>query len=137
MDQRRNFESMRKAKNNSTHNLANCTTDFCHNGGSCVENLGGSDQQQQICYCTPGFQGTTCQYDVNECVVENGQCQHECVNGQNVESDKRFIIVLVIGSFYCRCYPGYELEEKGGKKCIGENHDELEQTINTYIFRRQ
>lgn len=34
----------------------------------------------------------------------NGGCEHECVN--------------VVGSFYCRCYSGFELAENG-VNCIG------------------
>ncbi|KJH45110.1 EGF-like domain protein [Dictyocaulus viviparus] len=39
---------------------------------------------------------------VNECVVDNGGCHHDCVN--------------TIGTFYCRCWSGFELEANG-KNC--------------------
>ncbi|VDN38077.1 unnamed protein product [Cylicostephanus goldi] len=40
--------------------------------------------------------------DINECVADNGGCHHDCVN--------------TIGTFYCRCWAGFELEENG-KTC--------------------
>ncbi|VDM81107.1 unnamed protein product [Strongylus vulgaris] len=43
--------------------------------------------------------------DINECIVDNGGCHHDCVN--------------TIGTFYCRCWAGFELEENG-KTCKGE-----------------
>lgn len=43
--------------------------------------------------------------DVNECLVDNGGCHHDCVN--------------TIGTFYCRCYPGFQLDYDN-KKCIGK-----------------
>ncbi|KIH55384.1 calcium binding EGF domain protein [Ancylostoma duodenale] len=43
--------------------------------------------------------------DINECIVDNGGCHHDCVN--------------TIGTFYCRCWAGFELEENG-KHCKGE-----------------
>lgn len=33
--------------------------------------------------------------DINECEVENGQCEHTCVNTD--------------GSFFCMCRDGYKL----------------------------
>ncbi|PIO69603.1 EGF-like domain protein [Teladorsagia circumcincta] len=40
--------------------------------------------------------------DINECIADNGGCHHDCVN--------------TIGTFYCRCWSGFELEENG-KHC--------------------
>ena len=34
--------------------------------------------------------------DVNECLVNNGNCEHRCVN--------------TVGSYYCECNSGYMLE---------------------------
>ena len=42
--------------------------------------------------------------DVNECAVENGGCDHDCINLE--------------GSFECFCETGYELQSDG-KKCSG------------------
>jgi hypothetical protein len=81
--------------------LANCTADLCHNGGTCLPIRNGTEQ---ICDCLSGFTGAKCQYDVNECVVDNGGCAHDCVN--------------TIGTFYCRCWTGFVLSEDG-KNCNG------------------
>jgi len=43
--------------------------------------------------------------DINECVVNNGGCQHECCNTP--------------GSFTCSCPPGYQLTADG-RHCQGE-----------------
>jgi len=43
--------------------------------------------------------------DVDECLVNNAGCEHDCVN--------------TIGSFECRCHTGYFLAANG-KNCIGE-----------------
>ncbi|VDO36615.1 unnamed protein product, partial [Brugia timori] len=80
---------------------ASCTPELCHNGGTCQPST--SDKSEEICRCLPGFQGARCQYDINECLVENGGCPHDCVN--------------TIGTFYCRCFAGYQLDSDH-KKCI-------------------
>ncbi|KAK3531482.1 hypothetical protein QTP70_023267, partial [Hemibagrus guttatus] len=49
----------------------------------------------QVCECPSGFQGTRCQYDVNECEKSNGGCEGKCCN--------------TIGSFYCKCPEGSTL----------------------------
>uniref|UniRef100_A0A915AIW5 EGF-like domain-containing protein n=1 Tax=Parascaris univalens TaxID=6257 RepID=A0A915AIW5_PARUN len=79
---------------------ANCTPELCHNGGTCVPVQNGTEQ---VCYCPEGFQGTRCQYDINECLIDNGGCHHDCVN--------------TIGTFYCRCFPGFQLGSDR-TKCI-------------------
>ncbi|XP_075806922.1 EGF-like and EMI domain-containing protein 1 isoform X4 [Microtus pennsylvanicus] len=58
-----------------------------------------SDGDDQRCLCSQGFQGPHCQYDINECAVDNGGCQDQCCN--------------TIGSYYCRCQAGQKLEEDG------------------------
>ena len=39
--------------------------------------------------------------DIDECLTNNGGCSHICTN--------------VVGSYYCKCLPGYTLE--------ADNHD--------------
>nr|KAF6477906.1 hypothetical protein HJG59_010802 [Molossus molossus] len=65
----------------------------CFNGRRC------SDSEAQPCQCSEGFQGPRCQYDINECAVDNGGCQDQCCN--------------TIGSYYCRCQAGRKLGEDG------------------------
>ncbi|XP_069115078.1 fibrillin-1-like [Argopecten irradians] len=57
----------------------------CRNGGVCV---------QHKCRCPPGYQGITCQLDVNEC--SQYPCSHLCTN--------------IRGSYVCTCPPGFQLE---------------------------
>ena len=49
--------------------------------------------------------------DINECLIQNGGCHQQCVN--------------VIGSFYCRCFPGYELGDDS-RTCIDTNECKVE-----------
>ncbi|XP_014768046.1 multiple epidermal growth factor-like domains protein 6 [Octopus bimaculoides] len=74
-----------------------CSRGVCFNGGACN---GG---YMPACSCPPGFHGPRCQYDVNECAINNGGCEHRCSN--------------TIGSFYCKCPPGYQIGSDG-KGCI-------------------
>ncbi|ESO99452.1 hypothetical protein LOTGIDRAFT_158536 [Lottia gigantea] len=73
-----------------------CNSGVCFNGGQC---RGGYSQS---CSCPPGFQGPRCQYDVNECGINNGGCERECCNS--------------IGSFKCKCPQGFELAADG-RRC--------------------
>ncbi|XP_042314472.1 EGF-like and EMI domain-containing protein 1 [Sceloporus undulatus] len=68
-----------------------CSQGICFNGGKCSEGI------SPVCQCSVGFQGPRCQYDVNECTLENGGCQDQCCN--------------TIGSFYCKCPVGQKLGE--------------------------
>ena len=43
--------------------------------------------------------------DANECLYNNGNCSHTCVN--------------IAGSYYCVCYPGYILQSNQ-RDCEGE-----------------
>uniref|UniRef100_A0A8B9VAV0 Multiple EGF like domains 6 n=1 Tax=Anas zonorhyncha TaxID=75864 RepID=A0A8B9VAV0_9AVES len=79
---------------------AACSAGVCFNGGNCIE---GSSQ---LCLCPAGFQGPRCQFDVDECQVHNGGCQHRCVN--------------TLGSYYCECKPGFRLHTDG-RTCIVVN----------------
>lgn len=65
-----------------------CTSNPCRNGASCVDGLNGFN-----CTCTPFWNGTLCQLDVNECAVNNGGCPQPfsfCTNS--------------IGGFNCSSY---------------------------------
>ena len=44
--------------------------------------------------------------DINECDVENGGCEHNCINTP--------------GSYYCSCDDGYTLD-LGEEGCLREN----------------
>ena len=52
--------------------------------------------------------------DVNECFVNKGGCDHQCIN--------------TLGSYECKCNVGYSLAPDG-KRCIREY-----QVANIYIY---
>uniref|UniRef100_A0A2K6FJ90 Epidermal growth factor-like protein 7 n=1 Tax=Propithecus coquereli TaxID=379532 RepID=A0A2K6FJ90_PROCO len=57
----------------------------CQNGGSCV--------QPGRCRCPAGWQGDTCQSDVDECSTGGGGCPQRCVNTE--------------GSYWCQGWEGH------------------------------
>lgn len=40
---------------------ANCTSELCHNGATCIPAQNGTEE---ICQCSLGFQGSRCQYGI-------------------------------------------------------------------------
>ncbi|XP_048588685.1 neurogenic locus notch homolog protein 1 [Nematostella vectensis] len=62
---------------------------YCYNGGT---------PQQGYCSCKPGFTGTCCHNDINEC--DSSPCDHYCQN--------------TYGSYYCSCKSCYT---KYGNRC--------------------
>ncbi|KAH0630536.1 hypothetical protein JD844_013647 [Phrynosoma platyrhinos] len=65
-----------------------CPANPCANGGTCVITY-----PVIVCQCRPGFEGHTCQYDVNECFGDTNPCLNggQCINN--------------MGSFRCVCPP--------------------------------
>lgn len=57
----------------------------CQNGGSCV--------RPGRCHCPAGWQGGSCQTDVDECSAGGGGCAQRCVN--------------TAGSYWCQCWEGH------------------------------
>lgn len=70
-------------------NINDCSTNSCKNGATCHDLLGTFN-----CTCAPGFEGRTCDVDINECARAN-----LCMNGGTC--------VNLIGSSKCVC-KGYE-----------------------------
>uniref|UniRef100_A0A8C9YDI3 Growth arrest-specific 6 n=1 Tax=Sander lucioperca TaxID=283035 RepID=A0A8C9YDI3_SANLU len=51
-----------------------------------------------LCHCFTGWEGATCDKDVDECSKRNGGCDHDCNN--------------TMGSYRCSCHQGYMLVER-------------------------
>ncbi|XP_066927622.1 uncharacterized protein [Clytia hemisphaerica] len=92
-----------------------CTQPTCK--GNCNGN--GLCTGPNKCACTPGWQGPSCQTDINECLKNNGKCQQKCINYR--------------GTFKCQCDPGYILQKDGRscKFCIkcSEEYQQLEKRM--------
>lgn len=66
--------------------------------GECVK--GG------ICKCQSGFQGPSCEADVDECALGTSGCDHDCINSY--------------GSFRCLCKPGFDLDPRNNRTCVAK-----------------
>ena len=64
-----------------------CATDECVNDARCDDLW--NDYQ---CVCVPGYNGTFCEYDIDECVG------HLCLHGECVDG---------VNEYDCNCTPGY------------------------------
>nr|CAB3263079.1 uncharacterized protein LOC101242091 [Phallusia mammillata] len=108
-----------------------CGKTPCNNGGTCTAN-----GNQFSCSCVPGFTGSTCSGNINECVSQpcqnGGTCQDFvnkysclCPNGYEGNNCERTAITCAeepcqnggqcidgIGGFSCRCATGFT-----GKTC--------------------
>ncbi|XP_067143727.1 epidermal growth factor-like protein 7 [Centruroides vittatus] len=80
-----------QAKHDCTQAI--CTQE-CKNGGKC--------KKPDYCHCPLGWTGKCCDIDVNECVQDNGKCDHSCVN--------------MPGSYRCKCHEGFVLQSDG-RRC--------------------
>ncbi|XP_078282273.1 LOW QUALITY PROTEIN: protein crumbs homolog 2a [Rhinoraja longicauda] len=76
-----------------------CRFPLCMNNGTCHTTLGSL---QYNCTCLPGFTGTQCSVNINEC--ESNPCP-----GLHVDC------VEQVNGYSCRCSPGYE-----GENCTTE-----------------
>ncbi len=71
-----------------------CLMAICY--ASCVH---GTCVRPNYCSCRPGYTGSRCNKDINECMVQSNsvlQCDHICIN--------------TIGSYRCECNSGYLLD---------------------------
>lgn len=59
----------------------------CENRGIC--------KKPNKCSCSPGWTGSTCETDVDECLNGNTKCDHKCIN--------------IPGSYTCECHAGFNL----------------------------
>ena len=75
-----------------------CPKNHCTKNGKCV-----SDGSGFKCICKPGYAGSRCDQDIDEC-EPNNPCQHKCENTK--------------GSFKCHCHAGFIKNESDHTKCI-------------------
>jgi hypothetical protein len=74
------------------------------------------------CQCQPGFTGSKCEQDLNECELQN-DCEHICENTE--------------GSYICNCNSGHIVDPNNTMKCIDFNecettsHDCEQNCVNT------
>eukprot|EP00050_Salpingoeca_kvevrii_P022311 m.124425 g.124425 ORF g.124425 m.124425 type:complete len:2539 (-) comp9672_c1_seq2:155-7771(-) len=81
----------------TTTSPQNCEKDLyrtIHENTTCIHGtcLDGN------CICNLGWQGKACDIDVPECSVDNGGCEHACIEQA--------------GSFECECQDGFELRNQ-------------------------
>ncbi|XP_059822349.1 protein HEG [Hypanus sabinus] len=75
-----------------------CISNPCLNGGTCIND----HNSRRKCLCSPSWQGMNCSKDVDECLSNPCPSPAKCVNN--------------LGSFSCKCQPGYYFEK--GTGCI-------------------
>ncbi|XP_039624664.1 epidermal growth factor-like protein 8 isoform X2 [Polypterus senegalus] len=83
----------------------------CQNRGICLV--------PNVCTCPPGWTGSQCQTDINECQVQSRQCGHDCVNTP--------------GSFLCTCRKGYILKDDGRSCEQNEPGDTLSKSLSEEV----
>ncbi|XP_070534046.1 protein eyes shut homolog [Ptychodera flava] len=83
---------------------------LCQNDAICVDNIA---EFTYTCLCLPGYAGTYCQDEIDECVIFEVQCQN---GGTCIDS---------INEFRCLCLPGYhgefceiEIDECSSDPCV-------------------
>ncbi|XP_055926693.1 sushi, von Willebrand factor type A, EGF and pentraxin domain-containing protein 1-like [Argiope bruennichi] len=92
------------------HSVQGCDPNPCANSQSCIVN-----NSRSFCNCDAGFDGKFCEYDLNECLENNGGCSHICVN--------------VLGSYECECPDGMLLSNDG-KNCQDVSFCKVEDQVH-------
>ncbi|THD28221.1 Neurogenic locus notch protein 3 [Fasciola hepatica] len=85
-----------------TEQEGHCKGRICLNNGVC--RVVGDNETQ--CTCPPGYEGTLCERDTDECA--QNPCDHFCFNTP--------------GSYLCACQPGYQLQSDK-KTCVQDITD--------------
>ncbi|XP_076853909.1 milk fat globule EGF and factor V/VIII domain containing a [Brachyhypopomus gauderio] len=100
-----------------------CEVNLCHNGGTCVTNVG---EEPFLCICADGFAGDTCN------ITENGPCsRNPCKNNGECELILNIRRGDVFNTYVCRCQPGF-----AGEQCeINVNECAIEPCKNRGICR--
>ncbi|XP_023213992.1 sushi, von Willebrand factor type A, EGF and pentraxin domain-containing protein 1-like [Centruroides sculpturatus] len=86
------YKNATMENSNCWKSVLTCEPNPCANNQQCILKNGVFQ-----CHCSAGLEGNLCQYDIDECVNNNGNCSHFCTN--------------IIGSFICSCPNGMKLAE--------------------------
>lgn len=69
---------------------------FCLNNSTCVT----TDFEMKHCLCEPGFSGSRCEININDCFIEPGNSKEKsCKNGAKCTD--------LINGYSCQCLPGF------------------------------
>ena len=68
-----------------------CSSSPCTNNGNCQTN--SNNQNSYTCVCQPGYSGTRCETDIDECA------SGPCLNGSTCRDQ--------LDSFHCQCENGF------------------------------
>ncbi|XP_078402200.1 growth arrest-specific protein 6-like isoform X1 [Cetorhinus maximus] len=94
------------------HNIPNqCSPQPCSLKGyeQCEDGQGAFK-----CICKPGWKGSSCEQDINECMMQNGGCEHTCTNKE--------------GSYQCLCNEGFNMKPDN-RRCQDIDECRLEPEI--------
>ena len=81
--------------------MDSCLSSPCETGAMCVNLMGNNNYE---CLCPPGFEGSNCAQNINDCEGASCPVNSSCMDGVN--------------SFECVCNPGF-----AGPNCDPNNSD--------------
>ena len=111
-----------KGQNCTELKVRTCREQPCTNGATCIPEPEKESSDKFRCDCAQGYQGTTCESQINFCVKLNANCQ----NGGTCRSDfASFVSISTINTYGCKCMRfnlneifTFFLQEKTTKKLI-------------------
>jgi len=100
---------------------ATCFDNPCKNGAGCVdEEVNASADDASVgtpsyrCFCAPGYNGTHCEHDINECAPGNNNNNNPCQNNATCTD--------LVNDYSCECPLGFS-----GKQCENAEYFTLQQ----------
>ena len=111
-----------------------CESNPCMNNGTCSNSGNGRHVLFFACDCSgTGFEGDTCNSDVNECILNNINTTVDLCND-------RGICVNRVGTYACNCFPGFEGRfcenqvEAAARDASTSNECENDATVYAFVF---